>query len=97
MTAIFLFLTLAVTVEGLVEYGKTLLKGDRNSKLLQIGALAVAVALCVLSGADVYAALGVTFSLPYVGCVLSGVFASGGANYENDILKKFQNAGVKAE
>ena len=97
MTAIFLFLTLAVTVEGLVEYGKTLLKGDRNSKLLQIGALAVAVALCILSGADVYAALGVTFSLPYVGCVLSGVFASRGANYANDILKKLQNAGVKAE
>ena len=57
MTAIFLFLTLAVTVEGLVEYGKTLLKGDRNAKLLQIGALAVAVALCVLSGADVYLSL----------------------------------------
>lgn len=43
--------------------------------MLQLCAAVVGVLLCVLSGADMYAALGVPFSLPAVGMVLTGIFA----------------------
>ena len=97
MTAILLFLTLAVTVEGLVQYIKTLVQGEKKAAIIQVGALIIAVALCILSGADIYAALGVTFGAPYVGCILTGIFASRGANYASDILGKLQAAGKKKE
>ena len=93
MEAIPLFLTLAVTIEGLVEYIKTLIGGERKAALIQLGALAAAVPLCVLSGADIYAALGAAFRVPYIGCVLTGVFASRGANYAIDLLDRWQGAG----
>ena len=92
MEAIVLFLTLAVTVEGLVEYVKNIIEGERRAAVIQLCALIVAVALCVLAGADIYASLGVTFSVPYVGCVLTGIFASRGANYASDILGKLQQS-----
>ena len=95
MTAILLFLTLAVTVEGLVQYIKTLIQGEKKAAVIQLGALIIAVALCILSGADIYAALGVTFGVPYVGCILTGIFASRGANYASDILGRLQAAGKK--
>lgn len=96
METIALFLTLAVTVEGLVEYGKTIVEGERKAAVIQIGALVVAVALCILSGADVFGALGVTFGVPYVGCALTGVFASRGANYASDLLGRLQSGGKGA-
>ena len=95
METIVLFLTLAVTVEGLVEYAKNIIEGERRAVVIQLCALVVAVALCVLAGADIYASLGVTFSVPYVGCVLTGTFASRGANYASDILGKLQSSGGK--
>lgn len=95
METIVLFLTLAVTVEGLVEYAKNIIEGERRAVVIQLCALVVAVALCVLAGADIYASLGVTFSAPYVGCVLTGIFASRGANYASDILGKLQSSGGK--
>lgn len=95
METIVLFLTLAVTVEGLVEYAKNIIEGERRAVVIQLCALVVAVALCVLAGADIYASLGVTFSVPYVGCVLTGIFASRGANYASDILGKLQSSGGK--
>ena len=95
METIVLFLALAVTVEGLVEYVKNIIEGERWAVVIQLCALVVAVALCVLARADIYASLGVTFSVPYVGCVLTGIFASRGANYASDILGKLQSSGGK--
>lgn len=95
METIVLFLTLAVTVEGFVEYVKNIIEGERRAVVIQLCALVVAVALCVLAGADIYASMGVTFSVPYVGCVLTGIFASRGANYASDILGKLQSSGGK--
>ena len=90
MDKIALVLMLAVTAEALVEYGKSLAAafggGDYKAAVLQLCAAVVGVLLCVLSGADMYAALGVPFSLPAVGMVLTGIFASRGANFVGDII-----------
>ena len=94
MDKLALVLMLAVTAEALVEYGKSLVAAftgkDYKAAVLQLCAAIVAVLLCVLSGADMYAALGVPFSVPAVGMVLTGIFASRGANYVSDLVKKMQ-------
>lgn len=92
-----LVLMMAVTVEGLVEYGRTLWEGaaarEFQAVALQAAALALSVALCFAAGADFYRALGVNFSAPWIGTVLTGIFASRGANYLSDLLGKLQGVG----
>ena len=99
MDKIMLVLMLAVTAEALVEYGKSLVSAftgkDYKAAVLQLCAAIVSVLLCLLSGADMYAALGVPFSVPVVGTVLTGIFASRGANFVNDLIGKLR--GQKAE
>lgn len=59
--------------------------------MLQLCTAVAAVLLCVLSGADMYAALGVPFSVPAVGMVLAGIFASRGANFVSDLIGRLRN------
>lgn len=94
MDKLVLVLMLAVTVEALVEYGKSVVAafagGQPKSAVLQLCAAVVAVGLCILAGADLYAAFGVPFSLPFVGAVLTGIFASRGANFVSDLIGKLR-------
>ena len=90
-----LFLVLAVIVEGLVEYAKNIVQmKDKKSVALQTTALCVAVALSVLTGADLFGELGISFRVPYVGSILTGIFASRGANYASDLLGRLTK-GIK--
>ena len=103
MTGILLILALAVTVEAVVEYVKSIIKmvTDKDVKTLitQLAALAVSILLCFAAGADLYAvlgldfALGLTFGVPGVGIVLTGIFGSRGANYVSDLVSKLRNIG----
>ena len=97
MTGILLILALAVTVEAMVEYVKSVVKmvTERNVKTLitQLSALAVSILLCFAAGADLYAALGLSFSIPGIGIVLTGLFASRGANYVSDLVRKLRDIG----
>lgn len=99
MNGIILVMALAVITEGLVEYVKTLGKaiGSKDFKTFgtQICAMALSIALCVLTGADVFAPLGIVFGYEIVGVILTGLFASRGANYVADIVKRIQSLGEK--
>ena len=92
MDKIALILMLAITVEALVEYGKSIGKAfaDKQARtaITQFCAVAVSIGLCGLAGADLYAAIGVEFSLPWVGRILTGIFASRGANFVSDLVGK---------
>lgn len=94
MSMIVLTLVMAVSVEALVEYAKSIYDaftgGGRKTAVTQMVAVAVSCLLCLTVGADVYSALGVTFSTPWVGMLLTGVFASRGANYFSDLVSKLQ-------
>lgn len=92
MQGILLITTMAIVVEALVEYGKTVGRAFRTggckTALTHLAAVAVGVALCMLSGADLFAAADITFALPAVGRVLTGVLISRGANYLSDFIKR---------
>ena len=94
---IVLVLMMAVTVEGLIEYGKTVGKAmlDKQYKtaITQGVALILSVLLCFAVGADFYSVLNVQFTLPWVGGLLTGIFASRGANFVSDLFKKLQALG----
>ena len=76
MNKIMLAVVIAVTVEGLIEYAKTVGKavqsGQRKTAFTQAAAIVLGVLLCLAVGADVYSALGIEFALPWIGTVLTG-------------------------
>ena len=97
MQGVLLILALAVTVEAVVEYIKSIVKmfTDRDFKTgcTQLAAAGISIALCFAAGADLFAAVGLTFAAPWIGMALTGLFASRGANFVSDLIKKLQGAG----
>lgn len=96
MNMIVLALMLAITVEGVVEIGKSIgkavLGGSYKTAITQVVALAIGCGLCLAAGADIYGALGVHFAVPQLGAILTGVLASRGSNYLSDFIKRLQGA-----
>lgn len=86
MTTIFI---LAVTVEALIEYAKLIFQ-DKVFNWKQLVAVVLGIGLALLAQVDLYAIVGVTFILPYVGTVLTGIIFSRGANYVSDFIKLIQ-------
>lgn len=95
MDMILLAFVMAITVEGIVEYAKSIAEAfsakEHKTAVTQMTACAVSVLLCLCVGVDVYGAMGIVFNVPYVGVVLTGVFASRGSNYLSDFVKKLQS------
>lgn len=87
MTLAIIFI-LALTVEALIEYGKLIFQKTINWK--QIAAVVVAVLLSIAAKTDLYSVLGVTFIVPFLGTVLTGILFSRGANYLSDFIKLTQ-------
>lgn len=76
MSMIALSIVMAITVEDLLsleEHRKAALDGDRKTAATQLAALIISCALCMAAGADVYDALGVSFAVPWLGMVLTGI------------------------
>lgn len=98
MTSIALVIVLAITVEALVEYSKSIvnlaMKKDKKPFILQLGALAVSIVLALLTGADFYSGLGIVFAWAPLGAVFSGVFLSRGSNYISDFIGKIRKGGM---
>ena len=97
MEMMVLTMIMAVTVEGLIEYvktvGKSIIAKEWKTALTQGAALIISIALCFVVSADLYSVVGVNFAFPWVGCLLTGIFASRGANYVSDLVKKLQTIG----
>jgi hypothetical protein len=82
---------LAITVEALVEYFKLVFNKTINWK--QVVAIVLSVFLAIAAGVDLFEILGVTFQIPFVGLVLTGIIFSRGANYLSDFIKRIQTVG----
>lgn len=92
MDKIALVIMLAVLVEAMVEYGKSIgnafINREAKTAVTQLCAAAFGILLCGAAGADMFAAVGVEFSLPWLGIILTGIFASRGANFVSDLVGK---------
>ncbi len=87
MTQISLVVMLAVTVEALVEYGKSIVcsSGGWRTIVIQVAAMVTAILLCLLADADIFAALGISLG-EVGGNVLTGVVIARGSNYLADFI-----------
>ena len=95
MEGITLILVLAITVEALVQYGKNIgamaLNQEYKTFATQLAAIVLAVLVCLATGADLYSLLGVSFAVPWLGILLTGVVISRGSNYASDFIKRLQS------
>lgn len=96
MDMLLLAVCMAVTVEGLVEYAKAVIEHTDWRKLaVCLAGLAVSVGLCLMCGADVFGCFGVRFAWAPTGGILTGIFASRGANYLSDFVGRLRGAAHK--
>lgn len=94
MKGIVLIIVMAIVVEALIEYAKTIGKAAANggwkTAVTQLAAIALGVLLCLVTGGDLFAVVGIAFMWPWLGVVLTGIIISRGANYVSDFVKKLQ-------
>ena len=93
MEEMVLVMVMAVTVEALVEYGRTVLQsfgGRWETAVLQLSAVVVSIGICWPTGADLYAAFDIHFAFVPAGYILTGIFAARGANFLSDFAGRLQ-------
>lgn len=84
-------IAVAVLIEGLVEYGKTIAnmfyEGDKKTGVTQIVTIIIGIALAFAFNANMFVPLGLSVN-NYVGMVLTGIVMSRGSNYVSDLIGK---------
>ena len=83
MQAFLLILSLAIIVEALVQYAKTIITMLENKQYktfgTQLAAILIAVFICFAAGADIFALMGISFSVHWLGTLLTGIVISRGS------------------
>ena len=96
MEAMLLIAVMAIVVEALVEYAKTIGKafasGGWKTAVIRLAAILLGVGLCLMTGSDLFAPLGITFTWRPLGYMLTGIIISRGANYVSDFMSKLRGA-----
>lgn len=87
----------AVLIEGLVEYGKTITnmfyEGDKKTGITQIVTIIIGIGLAFAFSANMFVPLGLVVN-EYVGMVLTGIVMSRGSNYVSDLITKISQKSV---
>lgn len=81
---------IAITIEGLISLAKEIVV-DKKVDWKKLAAIGIGIFLAIVANKDLYAMVGVTFTIPYVGLILTGIAISRGSNYLADLLKLFQS------
>lgn len=63
----------------------------------RIGALVVALILCIGVRLDILALLGINVTIPFLGVILTGILISRGSNFIHDLLVKIGQVGKGQE
>ena len=97
MSIILLIIMLSVVVEALIQYAKSIAGAfdskDWKTAITQLFSVAIGITISFSTGADMFAALGISFDWPAIGVVLTGIFMSRGSNYLADLIKRLQSVG----
>ncbi len=90
---------LAVTaflVETLLQTIKPLYDKEKGWHNDQVFAIILGILVCLGTGVDVFALVGIPMQIPYLGMVLTGILASRGSNIMHDIIKYLQGLSVSS-
>ena len=84
-------IAVAILIEGLVEYGKTIgdmvENGEKKTAITQCVTIIVGILLMFAFDKDLFAVIGMPVN-HYIGVVLTGIIASRGSNYVSDFIGK---------
>ena len=84
-------IAVAVLIEGLVQYGKTIVdmveNGEKKTAITQCITIIVGILLMFAFDKDLFAVIGMPVN-HYIGIVLTGIIASRGSNYVSDFIGK---------
>ena len=90
-------IAVAILIEGLVEYGKTIAdtfnNGEKRTALIQVITIVIGIGLAFAFDADMFVPLGLTVN-HYIGMVLTGIVMSRGSNYVSDLIGKISKTTV---
>lgn len=92
MTQFITIILMAIIVEGLITYAKTFFVGSKPQWQMLVG-ITLGVVVALVYNIDIFALLGITAAIPYVGAILTGILISRGSNYIFDLIKALQGAG----
>lgn len=86
-----LIVSVAILIEGLVEYGKSIadmfMSDDKKTGITQLITIAIGVGLAFAFNADLFIPIGLTVNHT-IGMVLTGIIMSRGSNYVSDFIAK---------
>lgn len=84
-------IAVAILIEALVEYAKTIMKmvedGEKKTAITQCATVVLGVLLSFAFNADLFVPIGIEVN-HVVGTIITGIIASRGANYISDFIKK---------
>jgi len=82
-------LAISTLIEAIISYINCIFCGDFPYQIILSIIFGILISVCYKL--DIFAMIGVKSGIPYVGCVLSGILLSRGANYLYDLIGKFTN------
>lgn len=89
-------LIVAIVVESAVESCKKIYS-KKKINYSKLGSIALGVLICVCANLDILALLSVTMSVPFIGCIVTGLIVGRGSNFVHDTVKKVSNAKTGTE
>lgn len=85
----FSLIYVAIIVEGIITYIKNFSSGDKF-KWEMLVAVLIGIMVALAYNIDLFALVGLSSSVPYVGSILTGILISRGSNYIFDLIKSLQ-------
>lgn len=82
----------AILVEAIWENIKMIWQNGKLS-IDRIGSLIIGILVCLLVNIDIFNIVQLPVSIPILGCVLTGIIVSRGANFLHDLINKLTNKG----
>lgn len=79
----------AILVEAIWENLKMIWQ-DGKFNIHMIGSLILGIIVCSFAGLDLFVIVGIALNLPVLGCILTGIIVSRGANFVNDLFSKLK-------
>lgn len=89
-----LIIAVAILIEALVEYGKTIADvfetGDKKTAITQLITIVLGILIAFAFNANAFEILKMPVN-PTVGTILTGIIISRGSNYVSDLLSRIAN------
>lgn len=84
-------LVLAMLCESVWQSIKMIYQKDKYLTISNVGALIVALLICISTNLDIFIIFKIDSSIPYLGIVLTAILLSRGSNFIHDLLDKMKD------